>query len=326
MSSRTSRAPILREHVHALGCRLGPRLGTGLRAPPRRWLRVLGEHARLDEAGYGSAGDHECSAPCLHGRGCCDHDHVSQVATAQVAAAATPTFVQARANEVKSGTTNSLRLQQRHHRGQLDRHRRLLEQRRGRQRVADNRGNTYTSATAANDVGNDWSSQVFYATNIAGGATTVTATFGTADQRLGRHLHPRVLRAREGQSGRCHEVGDRDGGAMSSGSVTTTNADDLLFASGASSNRVTAAGSGYTTRSTAFGNRTQDRNVSATGSYAATGHQNGNAWVMQLVAFRADAGTGDTVAAERADRPHRHGRVHDADQLGVERHPPTTSA
>ena len=44
---------------------------------------------------------------------------------------------------------------------------------------------------------------------------------------------------------------------MSSGAVTTTNANDLLFAPGASSNTVTQAGSGYTTRSTAFGNRTR---------------------------------------------------------------------
>ena len=45
---------------------------------------------------------------------------------------------------------------------------------------------------------------------------------------------------------------------------------------------------GYTTRSTAFGNHTQDRKVTATGSYDATGTQNGADWVMQLVAFRAD--------------------------------------
>ena len=48
---------------------------------------------------------------------------------------------------------------------------------------------------------------------------------------------------------------------MSSGTVTTTNANDLLFAAaGASSATSTRAGRGYTTRSTAFGNRTQDRN------------------------------------------------------------------
>ena len=82
---------------------------------------------------------------------------------------------------------------------------------------------------------------------------------------------------------------------MNSGSVTTTNATDLLFAPAASSNDVNQGGSGYTTRSTTFGNRTQDRNVTSQGSYAATGAQNGNAWVMHLVAFRADPGSTDAT-------------------------------
>ena len=74
---------------------------------------------------------------------------------------------------------------------------------------------------------------------------------------------------------------------MSSGTVATTNAKDLIFGAGASSNTVTAPGAGYTARSQAFGNVTEDRNVTATGSYSATATQNASAWVMQLVAFKA---------------------------------------
>ena len=61
---------------------------------------------------------------------------------------------------------------------------------------------------------------------------------------------------------------------MSSGSITTTNATDLLFAPAASSNRVNQGATGYTTRSTTFGNRTQDRTSRSAGSYRATGVQN----------------------------------------------------
>ena len=75
--------------------------------------------------------------------------------------------------------------------------------------------------------------------------------------------------------------------AMSSGAATTTHAKDLLFGAGASNNTVTAGGAGYTVRSTASSNLTEDQNVTATGSYAATATQNANAWVMQLVAFKA---------------------------------------
>ena len=79
--------------------------------------------------------------------------------------------------------------------------------------------------------------------------------------------------------------------AMNSGSVTTTNANDLIFGAGSSSNTVTQAGAGFTTRSTAYANRTQDRNVTATGSYNATATQNSFAWVMHMAAFKADPGT-----------------------------------
>jgi hypothetical protein len=81
---------------------------------------------------------------------------------------------------------------------------------------------------------------------------------------------------------------------------------------------VNAGGSGYTTRSTAYGYRTQVRTVAATGSCAATARQNGTAWVMQLVPFRAYAGTGDTVPPSVPTGLNCHGRVHDADKLGVE--------
>ena len=49
-------------------------------------------------------------------------------------------------------------------------------------------------------------------------------------------------------------------------------------------------GSGYKVRSNAYGNMTEDRIPATAGSYIATATQNGTAWVMQLVVFRA-AGT-----------------------------------
>ena len=116
------------------------------------------------------------------------------------------------------------------------------------------------------------------------------------DQRVRGDVHPRVLGRGQGEPGRRDaQTATGTGSAMSSGAVTTTNANDLLFAAGASTSTVTAGGSGYTTRSTAFGNRTQDRNVTAAGSYNATVTQNSSAWVMQLVAFKADSGSSDTT-------------------------------
>ncbi len=83
--------------------------------------------------------------------------------------------------------------------------------------------------------------------------------------------------------------------AMNSGSATTSNANDLIFGAGASASTVNQAGSGFTSRSTRFGNRTEDKNVTAAGPYNATANQNGNAWVMHMAAFKADPGTPDTT-------------------------------
>ena len=52
---------------------------------------------------------------------------------------------------------------------------------------------------------------------------------------------------------------------MTSGAVTTTNANDLLYGFGASNGAVTAAGAGFTTRSLTFGNIAEDRTVTREG-------------------------------------------------------------
>ena len=209
-------------------------------------------------------------------------------------AAATPTFVQVRAKEVKSGTTNSLAFNSANTAGNLIVVYAIWSNT-GSVTVSDSRGNSYASAATRTTWGGTWSAQVFYAKNVAAGTNAVTATHASAVNSFS------VIYIHE-YSG-IDKVNPVDvagsaigtGSAMNSGSVTTSNAADLLFSAAASSNRITAGGTGYTTRSTASGNRTQDRNVTATGSYNATGTQNGTAWVMQLVAFRADGGTGDTA-------------------------------
>ena len=208
------------------------------------------------------------------------------------AAAATPAFVQVRAKKVRSGTTNSLAFNNANTAGNL-----IVVY-----AIWSNTGSVCRTAAAMPTPPRPpappgrWSSQVFYARNVAGGTNTVTATHATAVNSFSAiyiHEYSGIDKVNPVDVTRS-ALGT--GSAMNSGSVTTTNAADLLFAAGASSASTTAGGTGYTTRSTAFGNRTQDRNVTATGSYNATATRNGSAWVMQLVAFRADNGTGDATA------------------------------
>jgi hypothetical protein len=206
---------------------------------------------------------------------------------------ATPQFVQALAKEVTSGTTNSLAFSSGNTAGNLIVVYAIWSNTNSSS-VSDSGGNAYAAA-ARTTWGTNWSAQVFYAKNITGGSNTVTVTFATAVNSFGAiyiHEYTGVDKVSPLDVSTSAIGTSR---AMSSGSVTTTNASDLLFGAGASSKTVTKAGAGWTTRSTAYGNRTEDRNVTTTGSYAATATQNSNAWVMQLVAFKADSGGGDTT-------------------------------
>ncbi|HSB85847.1 MAG TPA: Ig-like domain-containing protein, partial [Ilumatobacteraceae bacterium] len=215
---------------------------------------------------------------------------------APAAHAATPTFVQARANEVNGGTTNNLAFTNPNTAGNLIVVYAVWSNG-GTVSINDSRGNTYASALPATRWnGNTWSAQVFYATNVASGANSVTATFGTAINSFGIiyiHEYSGVDKVNPLDVSKS-AIGTSS--AMNSGSATTTNANDLIFGAGASKSNVNQAGSGFTTRLSNYGNRTEDKRVTTTGSYNATATQNSNAWVMQMVAFKADAGVTDTTA------------------------------
>jgi hypothetical protein len=75
----------------------------------------------------------------------------------------------------------------------------------------------------------------------------------------------------------------------SSGPATTNFAKELLLGAGMTSGGFTGAGSGFTTCIITYPDSdiAEDRIVSSVGAYSATALQNGAAWVMQLVAFRA---------------------------------------
>ena len=215
-------------------------------------------------------------------------------------AAATPTFTQVRAKEITSGTLNSLAFNSANTAGNLIVVY-LTWTNTNSVSVTDTRGNVYTSVGSRTTWGasSNRSSQVFYAKNIADGSNTVRATFTTAiSSWADMYIHE--------YSGIDKvdplDVSAVDKGtvaAMNSGSATTTNADDLIFGAGASASTVNQAGTGFTSRSTRFGNRTEDKNVTAKGPYNATASQNGNAWVMHMVAFKADPGTTDTTSPSK---------------------------
>jgi outer membrane protein assembly factor BamB len=204
--------------------------------------------------------------------------------------AASAAFVQGRDSIVTSGTTASLAFSKANTAGNLIVVY-VVWDNPGTVKVSDTRGNIYKAATAHETWGNNWSAQVFYASGILGGSNRVKATFSTAITSFGIvYLHEYsglgtvspvdVSASATGTSA-----------SMRSGAVRTTHADDLLFAAGASDNTVTR-GAGFTARLKGFGNVTEDRVVTTTGSYAGTAKQTGTTWVMQLVAFRVASAVG----------------------------------
>jgi chitodextrinase len=200
--------------------------------------------------------------------------------------ASTPAFVQAAAIQVTSGASVSATFANPNTSGNLIAAY-VVWDNSGAVTLSDSLGNTYVSAVGPTKYSGDKANaQIFYAKNIAGGTNTLKATFAAAVTSYG------ILYIHEysgiSQTNPVDVTAASSGSAasMNSGSAATTSAVDLLFGAGESNNTVTNPGAGYTARSTAYGNITEDRIVTATGSYSASATQDGSAWVMQMVGFK----------------------------------------
>ena len=204
-------------------------------------------------------------------------------------AASTPTFIQERDSQVTSGTKSSVTLPTTTIGNLLVVY--VVWDNSSVASVADSAGNTYAGAVGPSRWNrNRYNAQVFYTINRKSGSNTITATFGSSLSAFGIiYVHEYAgVDAAAPIDGTAAAVGST--GSLNSGSVVTKNASDLLFGAGVSANTVTAPGTGFTARSRAQGNITEDRNVTTTGSYAATASNSSDAWAMQLVAFRAAGG------------------------------------
>jgi hypothetical protein len=80
----------------------------------------------------------------------------------------------------------------------------------------------------------------------------------------------------------------------SSGTLTTSNATDLLVGANTVQQNTTGPGANFTQRllTSPDGDVAEGRVVTAAGSYSASAPLSGGGWVMQMVAFRALAGGG----------------------------------
>src|SRR5215470_11298863 len=163
--------------------------------------------------------------------------------------------------------------------------------------VVDSKGNTYALAAAPVVQTGVATQAIYYAKNIvaaAAGTNTVTVTFSVAaafvDIRIAEYSgldQNNPLDVSVGAQGKTTSTGN-------SGSVTTTNANDLLVGADLVQSSTTGPGAGYTRRGiTQDGDIQEDRVVTVTGSYSATAALDKvQPWIMQMVAFRNAGGTG----------------------------------
>jgi hypothetical protein len=149
--------------------------------------------------------------------------------------------------------------------------------------LTDSQGNVFTEVGSQLSSPGGGLSRVYYAKNIKGGADTVKVTLSASSSYLELYLNEysginttNPIDAEVGASGNA--------GAVSSGSVTTTAAGDIIYGY-CLGDWACTVGSGFTARSTLNGNLIEDETAGSAGSYAATGSAN-NGWTMQMVALK----------------------------------------
>ncbi len=158
--------------------------------------------------------------------------------------------------------------------------------------VADSAGNTYSLAVGPAVQTGTATQAIYYAKNIvsaAANANTVTVTFNTAaksaDIRIAEYAGLDLANPVD-----VAVAGQGSSATSSSGSVTTSNANDLLVGANLVQSTTKSAGTGYTKRviTSQDGDILEDSIVTTTGSYSATASlASSSQWIMQMVAFRA---------------------------------------
>ena len=157
--------------------------------------------------------------------------------------------------------------------------------------VTDTAGNVYALAIGPTRQSGAQSQSIYVAKNVraaAANSNAVIVTFNTA----AKYPDVRILSYRGLDPASPVEAAVGAGGSgttSSSGSLTTVNTNDLLFAANCVSSLTTQAGSGFTSRvvTSPDGDIAQDLIVTSPGTYRATASMSSGNWVMQLVALKA---------------------------------------
>jgi len=152
------------------------------------------------------------------------------------------------------------------------------------QSVTDSAGNHYSLAIGPTK-GTGLQQSIYYASSIVGGSNTVTVTFNQAaafpDIRILEYQGVSTLDVTAGASGSASPT--------TSGSATTTAANELIFGANYIATETQGPGTGFTTRiiSVPDSDIAEDEVSTAVGSFSATAPlKYAGPWVMQMATFK----------------------------------------
>jgi RHS repeat-associated protein len=159
----------------------------------------------------------------------------------------------------------------------------------------DTQGNTYHLAVNTYQATGARRLAIFYAFNITGGPDTVTATSTTSGTNLqiAMHEYSGILKTADPLD---QTVGTAGAGPSNptSGTVTTTQTNELIFGACTDGVFTYTAGSGFTLRESLFSttiSATEDKIVSSTGTYSASCTQSSATnWIAAIATFKAGGG------------------------------------
>jgi hypothetical protein len=154
--------------------------------------------------------------------------------------------------------------------------------------VTDSAGNPYSLAVGPT-TGKGLRQSIYYAPNIAGGTNKVTVTFNQAPA----YPDVRILEYRGVSVLDVTATGTGTGTTAKTGSATTSNANELIFAADMVLTSTKAAGSGFKSRivTSPDSDLVEDKIVTAAGSQSATATLSPSAaWVIQMATFAAATG------------------------------------
>jgi chitodextrinase len=196
-----------------------------------------------------------------------------------------PSFVQSQENQISNGSSVSAAFNTATHAGNTI-VAYVIWSNSGSVALTDSRGDTFNSVSAPVLWGGGYSAQIFYASGIAAGVDSVTASFRNQVSSFGIvYIHEYAgISTSNPVDFTASAIGSSP--TLNSGSITTPDGNYLIFGAGVSDNSVTSAGDGFIARSLAFGNITEDRIANSPGTYSAMAIHNSNIWAMQVVAFR----------------------------------------